>query len=477
MGPNKTDDYSRKKFYFTYFGSAEELKQKGEQAYDEVKSNDPDFFSKWDTGPISATFIESDDRDFLNEGNIIEFVNKPGLDRSIVAFDELFATIEMGGSLKKSRLKITDDPRGIFDFGLASKGLYELQEYFSQQLADESPFEFADELPGIVPPDYVDKDIFDNFWYTSKITLKKYQLIKQAKGTRAIELKEPGAAIEYATTTRKSYLMFEKKGGKAKMVDLYVGVGGRGDMTSTGMMARALPVFISARYFEQAGIRTRINAARMSTDGAGFITTDAWTIKDYGEDLDFNWIAINTADPRWFRWNLWKYCRALMKKDQDINEKWGSGATIYGGSELYETANRYKNWYFQQMKDGKLPELSINRNLMIFGGLENPPSTYDITKDKKTTQEIEKEFYRILDIVDFQFNKPELVAKRIYDRMVIDRGESENEFKSYINKILTTAYSYPQSGQYATESEEQDSLENQFDIALKGVNEFIANLK
>jgi hypothetical protein len=263
MGPNKTDDYGSKKFYFTYFESAEDFKKKGQEAYDEVKAKDPNFFYRWDTSSIDSGFIESDDREFLNEGKIIEFVNKPGLDQSIVAFDELFATIEMGGSFKKSRLKITDDPRGIFDFGLASKGLYAIQEYFSQEFADESPFEFADQLPGIVPPDFVDKDIFDNFWYTSQVTLKKYQLTKQDKGTRAIELGEPGAAIEYATTTRKSYLMFEKKGGKAKMVDLFVGVGGRGDMKSTVMMDRALPVFIGTRYFEQAGITTRINGARM----------------------------------------------------------------------------------------------------------------------------------------------------------------------------------------------------------------------
>jgi len=476
MAVTITDDFSNKQFYFTFFNSFEDFREKGQSAYNEIKAKEPDFFYQWDKGSISEDFVESDDRDFLNEGKFIEYVKKNDLNKSIDAFEELFATIDMGGSFKKSRLKITDDPRGIFDFGLASKGLYEVQEYFSEELAKESPDEFPGIPSGIVPPDYVMKDVFDNFWYNSIIRDKKYQMKQQQKGTRELELGMPGAALEYATTTRKSYLMFEKKGGKAKMVDLFVGIGGLGDMKSTGMLARALPLFIAARYFEMAGIKTRINGVRMSSDGAGFYTADAFTIKDYGEDLDFNGLAIGIADPRFFRWNLWKYCRALMKKNHDIDENWGGGATVYGGSRLYETANRYKNWYFNEMRKGSFSDLAINRNLMIFGGLENPPSRFDMRKDQSVTQDIKNEFYRILDIVDFQFNKPEIVAKRIYDRIVVEDGRSISAYDRYINSILSQAYSYPKKGQYATEPEEQDSLEAQYDVALNGVNNFISTL-
>jgi hypothetical protein len=54
------------------------------------------------------------------------------------------------------------------------------------------------------------------------------------------------------------------------------------------------------------------------------------------------------------------------------------------------------------MRKGKFSDLAINRNLMIFGGLENPPSTFDIKKDAFQQTAIKNEFYRILDIVDFQ---------------------------------------------------------------------------
>ena len=51
-----------------------------------------------------------------------------------------------------------------------------------------------------------------------------------------------------------------------------------------------------------------------------------------------------------------------------------------------------------------------------------------------------------------------------------------SSYDRYINSILSQAYSYPKKGQYATEPEEQDSLEAQYDIALNGVNNFISTL-
>ena len=39
----------------------------------------------------------------------------------------------LGGNEEKSRLETTSRPIGVFDFGLASKGLYKVQEYFSQK--------------------------------------------------------------------------------------------------------------------------------------------------------------------------------------------------------------------------------------------------------------------------------------------------------------------------------------------------------
>ena len=63
----------------------------------------------------------------------------------------------LGGNEEKSRLETTSRPIGVFDFGLASKGLYRVQEYFSQKLKEEKPNRFEEfELPsGVVPPNLV----------------------------------------------------------------------------------------------------------------------------------------------------------------------------------------------------------------------------------------------------------------------------------------------------------------------------------
>jgi hypothetical protein len=154
---------------------------------------------------------------------------------------------------------------------------------------------------------------------------------------------------------------------------------------------------------------------------------------------------------------------------------------VYGGDELLEVFNRYKNWYFQEMKEGRLKPLEIDRNLMIAGGLPNPGND-DLTS-RSGKQKIQNEFYRVLDIVDFQFNKPEKAAARIYKRFQEDsqyanvsKNRLDTDVKEYIIATLRQAYSYPARGEYATEKERQDVLEDEFDKALDGTLNYLATV-
>lgn len=471
-----TDSLNNGDFYFQNFEDLDDFTQNGIKAVADVEAKDRNYFSEYRY--TNSGFVGPGTVDFLNAGVFNEYINRPALDSSISAFDNLLSSVDMGGAFKKSKLIITADKKGIFDFSLASKGLYAVQEYYSEELKQKYPFEFPLELPGIVPPMDVMKNAMDDYWYTSK-SGEKFQCKKQDKGTLALDLKLPKAKKEYRSTTKKSYIMFEKKGGKAKMVDLYVGIGALGDVQPSGMLARALPLLLAARYFEQAGIRTRVMATRMYEYGRDYFAT-TFTIKDYGEDIDFNYLAVNLADTRFFRWNMWKYQKALLKRDFKSSNS-GYGSTIYGGLKMLEIANRYKNWYFEEMSKGRKPELRTDRNLMIFGGLPDPPNEYDINSgrrdDLKTTEAIKKEFYRVLDVVDFQFNKPELAAKRVYDRMVVGEGESVYKYKQYVSQTLSEAYSYSKSGQYATEKERQDLLEDEYDLKIEGMNNYLATIQ
>ena len=118
----------------------------------------------------------------------LKYENPKLLVEAMETFDNIIAKIDMGGVFKKSRLKITDDKRGIFDFGLAAKGLYRRQEYFSLELAQDFPDEFAgaeyDFKPsGVVPFDFVEETFIGEdrfYWYTSP-SGKKYKLKKLRK--------------------------------------------------------------------------------------------------------------------------------------------------------------------------------------------------------------------------------------------------------------------------------------------------------
>jgi hypothetical protein len=504
MNPQITDSYSNKSYRFAAFDGLKDLEEQGQKAVQEQTAANSGFLSEW--GP-NSNMLQNYDRNFVgtsrdtaNKGNFIEYINRANLETAISSFDEMLTKVDMGGAFEKAKMIITADSRGVFDFSLASKGLYRLREYYSEEMKNESPREFFPELPGIVPLDNVYQDALEQFWYTTE-SGKKYLLTPRQKGTTYMLEINPSAQIivddqgleytdpisyndftlEFATTTKKSYIMFEKKGGKAKFVDLYVGIGGLSELTYEGMLARALPLLLAARFFEQVGIRTRVIATRMYKDGGSFFTV-TYPIKDYGQDLDFNWLAINSSDPRWFRWNLWKYVSALSYTDKLLKTPTrGYGSTVYGGDELLEVFNRYKNWYFQEMKEGRLKPLEIDRNLMIAGGLPNPGND-DLTS-RSGKQKIQNEFYRVLDIVDFQFNKPEKAAARIYKRFQEDsqyanvsKNRLDTDVKEYIIATLRQAYSYPARGEYATEKERQDVLEDEFDKALDGTLNYLATV-
>jgi hypothetical protein len=481
--PLTTNSYSRKKYYFMNFESRQQFDELGAAAYKEMlKKGD---IAKWNNS-ADPDFVGTSDKRLLNSGEFQTYIEPKVLEKAIETFEELFATIDMGGAFDKSRLIITDDKRGIFDFGLASQGLYRLQEYYSKKLAEESPSEFFGKLPGLVPTEFVREDKLKQYWYKSPETSEEYLLELRQKGLTAILDKDkdtplteisgmvttqnPTPGLKFSTTTKKSYVTFERKGGKARMVDLYMPQGGLQDITAEGMLARALPLMLAARYFEMAGIKTRISVNRSYSDG-DYFTCFTIPVKDYGEDIDFNWLAINVADPRFFRWNMWKYMRGFLAKDFNRKYQDGWGSTVYGGRQMLEVGNRYKNWYFDEMQKGLQPELAVDRNLMLFGGLESPRNTI-----KGQTDEIKEEFFRILDVVDFQFNSPEKAAKRVYERLVEKEGYTVARYKRYVQNTMAAAYSFPDAGEYATEPERIDVLEQDFDIALDGMNNYLATL-
>lgn len=470
MPAQNFNNYSRRSFYFKNFEGLQDFKDQGLEAVNNaaaqgIRTMFDQNYTSYDSSFVGASRSDASSMKWL------DYIDTPLLDRVVDDFDEFMTKVNMGGAFEKNRIIFTENRQGIFDFGLASKGLIRLQEFYSEKLKDERPLEFPAELPGIIPSLFVTKNQFGDFWYTAPDG-EKFQAVQQQKGTRAIELNVPNAKLKFGTTTKKSYILIEKKGGKAKYVDLYVTIGGLQNLTYEGMLAKVMPLLLAARFFESAGIRTRINATRLFEENNNYYLFNI-PIKSYGQDLDFNWIAQNVADPRWFRYNLWKYASAISEFEPGFTRTSGYGSTVYGGVQMDESFGRYKNWLFDKIEQGTEKDVGIDKRLMLAGGLPSPRN-----RIADQTTEIKNEFYRILDIVDFQFNKPEKAAKRVYDRFVEENPNvSKNTVNNYIYEILSRAYGYPTGGMYATKQEEADKIEAELEEKFDGVTKFLSSIK
>lgn len=508
-------DWKYRSFNFKVFADRKDFIESGKQAleYNDKYIEMPDKGTS--SRPIKQTYSDKqkeDGDDFYGMIKELEYQKPAELKMGMDFLNEISSQIDMGGSFKKARIKITDDKRGVFDFGLASKGLYNPKEYFSQKLADELPTEFAAEeygfkLSGIVPSDFIKEEyVLDKkqFWYTSFTNGEKYILTPQIEGERAIQLNIPDAKKIYKTSIKKSYLMFEKKGGKAKMVELYL------PLHQSILLKHAIPLFLVAKFLQSYGVATRISTVRLygeNLDSKFFMW--GYPIKDYGDEMDFNSMALNSVDTRWW-YTVRTVIRSMNDKKNIINKigennkgplsrKYdGAGGSPGTRASYVEVFSRYRNWYMEQIEKGELQPLRVDKKLMLIGGNFNSPGSLQASKPQ-----IELEFFRILDTIDFQFNKPELVCARIYKRLVSDELDkyyielkkdnslSENEieksikdrritlaskFKTYVIELLIDTYTYPEGGEYAEPKESAEKLDEELAKKIEVLTQYLQSI-
>lgn len=220
-----------------------------------------------------------------------EFKHIRLFDEARERIEEIASNIDLGGAFEKDRLKITDNPSGVFDFGLASLGLQRLIEFYSQTLADEYPDAFAEyeALAGIVPNVLVDKNEFEQYYVV--YNGKKYILEKRQKGTTIIQRANPSvklinrsgvlvpenatdpevaSVLGFTSVQKKSYIEFNKKSGRTPYIDLIVPLNFlvSSDIGLNSLTA-ILPAVMAAKFFERAGIGTRIWAGRIIAETRG----------------------------------------------------------------------------------------------------------------------------------------------------------------------------------------------------------------
>jgi|LakMenE01Jun11ns_1017448.scaffolds.fasta_scaffold9954322_4 hypothetical protein len=400
------------------------------------------------------------------------FSDMPLLESALNGFSDIKRTLDLGGDFDSARMKFTSLPKGVFNFGIASKGLYRKVEYF-------------DETHGIViDSNLVLQSEIDNTPYYNFKGNRLY-LRKQQEGTSLIEKhcegvkvkysdanmlylpfkdgkiyngcgfevnKEKGifAKLKYATTTKKVFSYREKLGGGiSPFVDLFVVVGGLGTLETEAMLAKNLPTFIVADILEKAGVKVRIYGVRSYSKDDKIVFLP-FALKEYGETIDFGSLASFTSDVRFFRVNLWRSTATIRrmaekaKNPRSSSYPKGMGTTLYGYNnnvrdELYDVFQMYKNWVFNNKGSVKNTTKINDKGLMILGGLRNIQNSDKLTgrNQAQTFAKIKEEVYRMLDYVGMLLTtNPSKFIQGIYNR--------EKDSPKYAN------YSIPQRKQEMT---------------------------
>lgn len=249
--------------------------------------------------------------------------------------------MNLGGATEKNKLIAIDKPIGVFNFSLASKGLYHLQEYFSDELKRKDPTRFAEiGLPsGIIPANLVDSVYVGGerkFLFRDKEKGGEYYVVKRNMGQTAIDEGLPNAKYKYASKTKKVYQTYNRKGGKVKYVEIYsLFYYSAGD--DFKFAVRHFPAFMVANYLESVGIKVRIYMTR-------FVQLNGFRLKkklDNGIVLPMGNTALGEDTNNYFGNTL--LVQPIIAKDfmQDADLPYAFCISSKNQRRIYESCARY----------------------------------------------------------------------------------------------------------------------------------------
>jgi hypothetical protein len=201
----------------------------------------------------------------INLAQFVEDYNNNSFNKNILPlFQDAPIKLNLGGETEKSKLVTTDKPTGIFDFSLASLGMYKVPEYYSERLKLEQPDIFKEfELPsGVVPSNLVKKDDFGYFYEDAN---ERYDCVIRQKGETAIEEGIPNSKLKFATRNRKVYLTYKRNKGKVKYVEIYSLFYYTSLIGDLEYAIRHIPALMVAEYLESIGVKVRFYMTRFVT--------------------------------------------------------------------------------------------------------------------------------------------------------------------------------------------------------------------
>lgn len=309
---------------------------------------------KFSDMPILSTAIddwEQFNNALQNEGGFdlaaeVDSYKRDVYDSSISKlYQECTIPMNLGGSTEKSRLVATEKSLGVFDFSLASKGLYKMSEYYSQDLFDLHPNKFeSSELPsGVVPPNLVKEKFtrgIKEFYYEDKDGI--FECVLRQKGATAIDQHIPNARLKFGTKTKKVFLTFKRDKGKVKYVEIYsLFYFTRMERYNDVQYAiRHMPAIMVCDYLESIGIKTRFYMTRFVK-----LTDETHNLREYDKDINAQLPMYerykSTYNKTKSRVNL--LFQPIIAKDfgEDFNKELGFMVSSYNFRNSYERFARY----------------------------------------------------------------------------------------------------------------------------------------
>jgi hypothetical protein len=300
--------------------------------------------------------------------------------------------LNLGGETEKSKLVATEKSIGVFDFSLASKGLYKLPEYYSGQLAIDFPEKFKDyELPsGVVPANLVkQREVFGEreFYYEDSDGVFVCEI--RQKGQTAVDDGLEGAKLKFATRSKKVFLTYKRNKGKVKYVEIYSLFYYTNLVGDLQYAIRHIPAIMIADYLEKMGVMTRIYMTR-------FVQLDDNKTLRATTDKGVNLPLYDLAPQKTNGYNLFVQPiiakefgqeidkpLAFMISSQDFNDVYDyvanyalrqevtRGFAIYGNpdwsqNDYFEGLERYRNKYKEYVKLGIFKSKEVLPEAMIF---------------------------------------------------------------------------------------------------------------
>lgn len=364
---------------------------------------------------FSAATIKVTDPQYANFQSLIDNFNlsAPDFEASKeVALSVSQATkslINLAGSFKKEKIITTKDERGIFDFSLASQGLYRPIEYYSEDFALLGSQDFANrKLPkGVIPPEKIDKktNAFGNYYTYTDSNKKEYICERRQSGTTNVFAFFSGKCIlkkndqgiilpyfmdnqtkvfngqgknrlKYASKTEKVYLLFEKNPTSTKYVDFFIPVNFIGSSDGCRIANALVPILVCLS-LEEFNIKTRISAIRCGVDDKVY-TIISLPLKNYEErtidkmDFILNFLGKSSSASSFFA--FFKVLNENMGQVQPDGKMATSEDTAFGFDDvnyynrlgMLDLFSRYKNW-IEVNKDADFAESKvIDKNFQVF---------------------------------------------------------------------------------------------------------------